>query len=471
DADLLLLDEPTNHLDFAAIERLEAWLLNYRGTLLFVTHDRRFLRALATRIIELDRGQLTSWPGNYETFLQRKQALLLSEETEWQLFDRKLAQEEVWIRKGIKARRTRNEGRVRALEEMRRQRQARRERQGRVRLPLQEVARSGQLVIAAEDVSYSWQDEPLVDRFSTLVLRQDKVGLIGANGCGKSTLLNLLLGRLTPDRGRVQLGTRLEIAWFDQMRSQIDLERTVWENIADGCDRLTIGQQTQHILGYLADFLFTPDRARSPVKTLSGGERNRLLLARLFTRPANLLVLDEPTNDLDSETLELLEERLIHHQGCVLLVSHDREFLDNVVTSVLVFEGKGRIQEYAGGYSDWQQQRSHTVVAATTAAVVKNERPRREREVKQLTFREQQQLAALPSRIEELETEQQQLHQLLSDPDCYQQGEQPSVDFQRLTERLEQLEQELASCFQRWQELETKATELERSLKPTTAQS
>ncbi|MBF0159007.1 MAG: ATP-binding cassette domain-containing protein [Magnetococcales bacterium] len=466
DADLLLLDEPTNHLDLAGIERLENWLLNYHGTVLFVTHDRRFLRALATRILELDRAQLTSWPGNYDTFLQRRQAMLLSEESEWQLFDRKLAQEEVWIRKGIKARRTRNEGRVRLLEEMRQQRLARRERQGRVRLPLQEVARSGQLVMAAENVSYGWQGEKLIDRFSTLILRQDKIGLIGPNGCGKSTLLNLLLGRLTPDSGRIQLGTRLEVAWFDQMRQQIDLERTVWENIADGCDRLTIGQQTQHVLGYLADFLFTPDRARSPAKTLSGGERNRLLLARLFTRPANLLVMDEPTNDLDSETLELLEERLIHHKGCVLLVSHDREFLDNVVTSVLVFEGDGRIQEYAGGYSDWQQQRNYRDATSSApvvaTATVKNERPRRQREVRQLTFREQQQLAELPTRIETLEAEQHQLHQQLANPDCYQSGDQPmAVELQRTAQRLEQIEQQLADCYQQWEALETKAAELE----------
>ncbi|HEB77748.1 MAG TPA: ATP-binding cassette domain-containing protein, partial [Methylothermaceae bacterium] len=355
--DLLLLDEPTNHLDLDTIAWLEAELLRFPGSLLFVTHDRTFLQKLATRIVDLDRGRLTSWPGDYRRYLEKKAAALAEEERRNAEFDKKLAQEEAWIRQGIKARRTRNEGRVRALKKLREERARRRERQGRASLRLDRAERSGKLVIEAENLTYAYGDKVIVRDFSTTILRGDRIGLIGPNGAGKSTLLKLLLKQLEPQQGRVRHGTNLEILWFDQQRSQLDPERTMADTVADGNDWVTVGGERRHVMSYLADFLFTPARARSPVKSLSGGEQSRLLLAKLFTRPANLLVLDEPTNDLDLETLELLEALLLDFDGTLLLVSHDRAFLDHVVTSTLVFEGDGKIGEYVGGYEDWLHQR------------------------------------------------------------------------------------------------------------------
>ncbi|MBK5187303.1 MAG: ATP-binding cassette domain-containing protein, partial [Gemmatimonadaceae bacterium] len=361
--DVLLLDEPTNHLDVDAIEWLETFLIERGSTLLFVTHDRAFLRRVATRIVELDRGRLVDWGSDYDTYLARKEASLAAEAREWEEFDRKLAKEEVWIRTGIQARRTRNEGRVRSLEALRVERGERRERTGTVKLQAQEAERSGRLVAEAKGVSFARGDRPIIVSFSTTITRGDRVGLIGPNGSGKTTLLRLLLGELAPDSGTVRLGTNLEIAYFDQLREALDPDRTVFESIADGADFVEIGANRKHVLGYLQDFLFPPDRARTPVRALSGGERNRLLLARLFTRSFNVLVLDEPTNDLDIETLDLLEELLLEYSGTLLVVSHDREFLDHVVTSTLVLEGGGRVGEYVGGYTDWVRQRG----AASTA--------------------------------------------------------------------------------------------------------
>ena len=356
--DVLLLDEPTNHLDVDAIEWLEKFLIEHGTTLLFVTHDRAFLRHVATRIVELDRGRLVDWGASYDLYLERKEASLAAEAREWEEFDKKLAKEEVWIRTGIQARRTRNEGRVRSLEALRVERGERRERTGTVKLQAQEAERSGRLVAEAKGVSFARGDKPIIVNFSTTITRGDRVGLIGPNGSGKTTLLRLLLGELAPDSGTIRLGTNLEIAYFDQLREELDPERTVFESIADGAEFVEIGANRKHVLGYLQDFLFPPDRARTPVRALSGGERNRLLLARLFTRSFNVLVLDEPTNDLDIETLDLLEELLLEFSGTLLVVSHDREFLDHVVTSTLVLEGKGRVGEYVGGYTDWVRQRS-----------------------------------------------------------------------------------------------------------------
>ena len=358
DPELLLLDEPTNHLDLEAIQWLEEQLLEYRGGLLFVTHDRAMLDRLATRIVELDRGVLTSWPGDYQRFLDKKAAALEVEERHNAKFDKLLSREEAWIRQGIKARRTRNQGRVKTLKALREERRQRRQQPGRPGFGLEQGENSGQLVIEAQKIDYTWQDTPLIRDYSVRILRGDRIGLIGPNGSGKTTLLNILLGRLPPDKGRVRLGSRLQVAYFDQLRSQLDLEKSVIDNVAEGREFIHVDGRNRHIISYLGDFLFTPERVRTPVKALSGGERNRLLLARLFSQPANLLVLDEPTNDLDIETLELLEELLMTYRGTLLLVSHDRAFLDNVVTSCLVFEGQGRVQEYVGGYSDWLRQQS-----------------------------------------------------------------------------------------------------------------
>ncbi|MDX1656301.1 MAG: ATP-binding cassette domain-containing protein, partial [Candidatus Competibacteraceae bacterium] len=355
--DLLLLDEPTNHLDIEAIQWLEEEMADFRGGLLFVTHDRALLRRLATRIVELDRGRLTSWPGDYERFLERKAAALEAEERQAAEFDKKLAQEEAWIRQGIKARRTRNMGRVRSLKAMREERRQRREQEGRASFNLEEAAASGRLVAEAKGIGYAWESEPVVRELSIRIMRGDRIGLIGPNGCGKTTVLNLLLGRLQPDTGTLRLGTKLQVAYFDQLRAQLDPQLSVIDNVAEGRDFIEINGQRRHIIGYLEDFLFSAARSRTPVKSLSGGERNRLLLARLFSQPANLLVMDEPTNDLDLETLELLEDLLANYQGTLLLVSHDRAFLDNVVTSTLAFEGKGRWREYVGGFGDWLLQR------------------------------------------------------------------------------------------------------------------
>ena len=355
--DLLLLDEPTNHLDIEAIQWLESFLAEYEGAVMFVTHDRAFLQRLATRIVELDRGKLTSWPGDYATYLRRKEEALANEQVLADKFDKKLAEEEVWLRQGIKARRTRNEGRVKALEAMRAERAARREQMGNVRLQVEQAEQSGKLVFEAKGISKGFAGTPIVGDFSTRVMRGDRIGLIGPNGAGKTTLLRLLLGELQPDAGEIRRGANVQIAYYDQQREQLDPERTVFDTVGEGNDTVTSNGRTRHVHAYLRDFLFSAERARSPVKALSGGERNRLLLARLFTRPANVLVLDEPTNDLDLETLELLEEQLVEWPGTLLLVSHDRAFLDNVVTSTFVFEGDGRVQEYVGGYEDWVRQR------------------------------------------------------------------------------------------------------------------
>jgi len=450
---LLLLDEPTNHLDLDGIRWLEEFLLDYGGALVFVTHDRAFLQRLARRIVELDRGRLTSWPGDYATYLARKQAALDAEARQQANFDKKLAQEEAWIRQGIKARRTRNEGRVRALERMRAERRERRERQGSAQLTLQGAERSGRIVIDARDVSFSRGQRAIVEDFSTLILRGDKVGIIGPNGSGKTTLLNLLLGRIEPDRGRIRHGTRLDIAYFDQHRGQLDNDATVIDNVGEGRDTVTVDGQERHVISYLQDFLFPPQRARSPVRALSGGERNRLLLAKLFCRPANLLVLDEPTNDLDIETLELLEARLVAYSGTLLLVSHDRTFLDNVVTSTLVFEGGGTIGEYAGGYSDWLRQRPRPETANAPPARARPKAGPARRSRPKLSYREQRELQALPGEIEALEAEQQAIAQRMADAQFYR-GR--GSDVEGTMARARELEQRLAQAYERWEALESR---------------
>ncbi|WJW75390.1 ATP-binding cassette domain-containing protein [Thiohalobacter sp. IOR34] len=451
--DLLLLDEPTNHLDIESIAWLEEFLLGYRGSLLFVSHDRSFLQRLATRIIELDRGRLSSWPGDYATYLRRKQEALEAEAGEQARFDKRLAQEEVWIRQGIKARRTRNEGRVRALRQMREERRARREREGTARLRLQSAERSGKLVIEVEDLDYAIDGRPLVRGLSTRIQRGDRIGLIGPNGIGKTTLIRLLLGELQPDGGRVRHGTRLEVAYFDQHRSQLEADKSVLDNVAQGRDRLTVNGRERHVISYLQDFLFTPERARQPAGSLSGGERNRLLLARLFARPCNLLVLDEPTNDLDIETLELLEELLLDFDGTLLLVSHDRSFLDNVVTATLAFEGEGRVREYVGGYSDWLRQRPAPEAArpAKPAGRPSDASADWRAAKKKLGYKEQRELEALPALIEQLEEEQTRLHQAMADPDFYQQD---GTRIAASRERLTAIEAELGEAYQRWEQLE-----------------
>jgi ATP-binding cassette subfamily F protein uup len=453
--DLLLLDEPTNHLDIETMRWLEGFLADYSGTVLFITHDRVFLQAVATRIVELDRGQLTSWPGDYTTFLRRKEEALAVEEAHHAKFDKKLAEEEAWLRQGIKARRTRNEGRVRALLAMRDERAARRSLVGSVRLQTDAGARSGQMVFEAERVAKSFDAGPIVREFTMRVMRGDRIGLIGPNGSGKTTLLKLLLGDLQPDAGEVRRGANVQIAYYDQQREQLDPERTVWETVADGHDTVTINDRTQHVHGYLRDFLFPPERALSPVKALSGGERNRLLLARLFARPFNVLVMDEPTNDLDIETLELLEERLATWQGTLLLVSHDRAFIDHVVTSTLVFEGEGRVQEYVGGYEDWLRQRRQAapgrVVASAVDAVAI---PIRESSGTQRkpSYKEQRELEELPSRIEALEAEQQQLQSAVASPDFYK---RPAAEIHDALARLEELETLLLTAYTRWDALDS----------------
>jgi ABC transport system ATP-binding/permease protein len=453
--DLLLLDEPTNHLDIESIGWLEEFLLEFRGAILFITHDRRFLDTLATRIIELDRGRVTDWPGDYKTYLARRQAELDAEVTHNSLFDKKLAQEEVWIRQGIKARRTRNEGRVRALKELRRDRSARREQAGSAEMRLNEAERSGRLVLEAKAIGHSYEGHPVIRDFSTVIMRGDKIGIIGPNGSGKTTLLNILLGSIGPLHGSVRMGTRLEVAYFDQHRAQLDDEKSVRDNVGDGCDNVTVNGRTRHIIGYLEDFLFPAERSRSPVKVLSGGERNRALLAKLFTKPSNVLVLDEPTNDLDADTLELLEEMLMEYQGTVLLVSHDREFLNNIVTSTIVFEGDGRLVEYVGGFDDWLRQRSLSSPGETEKAKKKEKpeksRPQRDR-LRTLTFREKKEIETLPALIESMEAERVGLHETLADPDFYRQD---GSRIPAVKARMAELDREIPAAYERWELLES----------------
>lgn len=451
--DLLLLDEPTNHLDMQAIEWLEKFLLGWRGTLMFVTHDRRFLQQLATRILEIDRGRIFDWSCDYATFLKRKEEALAAEEKQNALFDKKLAQEESWIRQGIKARRTRNEGRVRALKKLRTEFQDRRQRVGNVNLQIQQGQRSGNLVAEIKDVSFAYDGRQIVDGFSTKIFRGDKVGIIGPNGIGKTTLLRILLGQLEPQSGSVRTGTNLEIAFFDQLREQLDEEKTVQENVGDGYDTVNIGGRSQHIIGYLQNFLFAPERVRTEVKFLSGGERNRVLLAKLFAKPANTIVLDEPTNDLDAETLELLESKLVEFQGTVLVVSHDREFLNNVVTSTLVFED-GNLKEYVGGYDDYLRQRKAATAPAKSEAATKQKSktstPQPETK-KKLSYNDQRELDNLPGKIEELETQLAELHEAMAAPEYYQ---RPPEELAADQQKLQTLEAELEKAFERWQELE-----------------
>ncbi|SCZ50048.1 ATP-binding cassette ATPase Uup [Thiohalomonas denitrificans] len=452
--DLLLLDEPTNHLDIDAIRWLEEFLSGFSGALLFITHDRAFLQRLATRIVELDRGQLTSWPGDYATYLRRKSEALEAEARQQANFDKKLAREEAWIRQGIKARRTRNEGRVRGLQELRKERQGRRERVGTARIQLDDAERSGKIVTEVENVSHGYQGHTLIRDFTTTIFRGDRIGLIGPNGVGKTTLLKILLGELQPDQGQVKPGTRLEVAYFDQYRAQLDETATVIDNVGEGRDMVTVGGQSRHVMSYLQDFLFAPQRCRSPVSTLSGGERNRLLLAKLFLKPANVLVMDEPTNDLDVETLELLEERLYEFSGTLLLVSHDRAFLDNVVTSTLVFEGDGRIGEYVGGYEEWLRQRKTPKRVEKRPAPTAKPHPagQEKTDSRKLSYKEQRQLDALPQRIEELEGQIDAIHHEMADPDFYR---APNQHIAETKARLEALEDELSDAYRQWESLES----------------
>ncbi len=436
---------------------MENFLLGQGKTLLFVTHDRMLLRRLATRIIEIDRGQLFDWSCDYDTFLERKEAALEAEEKEWDRFDKKLAQEEVWIRQGIKARRHRNEGRVRALLKMRAERRARREKLGTATLKLGEAQGSGTMVLEAKGVGYGYDGEPLIRDFDALITRGDKIGIIGPNGCGKTTLVRLLLGELTPQAGTLRQGTQLSITYFDQLRRQLDEDKTVWENVLPNGSTVTIDGKSKHIIGYLEDFLFTPERAKTRVRFLSGGERNRLLLAQLFTKPANLLVLDEPTNDLDSETLELLEELLVNFKGTVLLICHDRAFLDNVVTSTLVFTGDGAIEEYVGGYHDWLEQKSSEEPEPERPKVDKKKLYREARKAsrpRRLTFKENKELESLPGLIESLEGELDELHNQLADPAFYRDQERVVAAKQRLAA----VEARHARAFARWEELEAIAS-------------
>jgi ATP-binding cassette subfamily F protein uup len=458
--DVLLLDEPTNHLDIDAITWLEEFLADYPGAVLFVTHDRAFLQRLATRIVELDRGRLMSWPGDYAAYLRRKEEALASEAADRERFDKKLAEEEAWLRQGIKARRTRNEGRVRALMQMRGERAARREQMGTVRLQAEVADPSGKVVFELDRVSKAYAR---IQTFSARIMRGDRIGLIGPNGAGKTTLLQMIIGELPPDEGEVRHGANLQIAYYDQQREQLDPDKTVFETIGEGNDTVTANGRTRHVHAYLRDFLFSDERARSPVKALSGGERNRLLLARLFTQPANVLILDEPTNDLDLETLELLEAQLVEWPGTLLLVSHDRAFLDNVVTSTFAFEGDGTIQEYVGGYEDWLRQRTEPAPpqrtrgtrskplqnsASSASTVVESSVPRR------LSYKEARELEALPARIDALESEQTELNSRIAGPDFYK--EAPDAIRAALA-RVEAIERELLDAYSRWEALDGRA--------------
>ncbi|WP_020409415.1 ATP-binding cassette domain-containing protein [Hahella ganghwensis] len=460
---LLLLDEPTNHLDIEMIQWLEDELLQFRGGLLFISHDRMFIDKIATRIIELDRGKLSSWPAPYEAYLDKKEQQLAAEEKEWERFDKKLAEEEVWIRQGIKARRTRNEGRVRALKALREERTQRRERVGQVNLRIGGEQSSGKIIAEFANVSFGYDDNKIIDNLTWTMLRQDRVGLIGPNGCGKSTFIKLVLGQLEADDGKIKRGTKQQVAYFDQMRGQIDPEASVWDNVAKGKDFITLNDREVHVAGYLRDFLFPPERLRTPAKALSGGEINRLLLAKLFTQPANILVLDEPTNDLDMDTLDLLEELLGNFKGSIILVSHDRTFLDNVVTSSLVFEGDGRVVEYAGGYSDWLLQRPEAQSAK--AAKEKASKPESAKpsgnsdekkdkgagQKKKLSYKLQRELEQLPSLVEDLEKLVAELQAEVSAPEFY---EKPHETVAERLALLESREKDLEQLMERWLELE-----------------
>jgi len=456
--DILLLDEPTNHLDIESILWLEGFLQSYQGTILFVSHDRAFIKKLATRIIELDRGVITSWEVGYEKYLVKKDEQLTIEADHNAKFDKRLAQEEKWIRQGIKARRTRNEGRVRALQAMRKEHSQRRGQQGKAKLNIDTADSSGRIVAELRKASFAYDGKKIVNKFSTKILRGDKIGIIGANGSGKSTLIKLLLGELKPTEGKVKLGTNLEIAYFDQNRADFDLNASVMANLNHGKDRVMVNGKDRHVIGYLQDFLFPPARIQSPVKTLSGGERNRLLLARLFIKPANLLVLDEPTNDLDVETLELLEELLLNYEGTLLLVSHDRQFLDNIVTSTIVMDGAGQVSEYVGGYNDYLRQRGNPTKVLNTGQKSisgvkqnKNTVSQAKPAAKKLAYKEQRELDLLPERIEKLELEQKQLVDKTSQPDFYQR--EKNVINQTMT-RLTEIESELSQCYELWEKLE-----------------
>lgn len=463
--DVLLLDEPTNHLDIVTIEWLENFLLEFRGSILFVTHDRKFMDGVSTKIAELDRGKIYSWECNYSTFLDRKQQQLEDEEKKNQLFDKKLKQEEAWLRQGIKARRTRNQGRVKRLRKMREQRASRREQWKKADFETREdTAVSGQQVILANDIHHKYDGHDLIRNFSVRIIRGDKIGIIGPNGCGKTTLLRILLGKLTPDGGHVELGTNLEIAYFDQLREQLDYEKSVKENVSGGSDFIMTDKGPKHIVSYLKDFLFTSERADVPVKVLSGGERNRLLLARLFTRPFNLLVMDEPTNDLDIETLELLEEQLSDFEGTLILVSHDREFINNVATSTIVFEPDGVIREYPGGYDDWLKQR---VISGSGNSQETNKKRKglkdgesgdaARRKKEKLSYREEKELESLPHRIAELESEHSELISELSDPGFYRKD---PAEIEQKEKRSKSIESEIEEAYKRWEYLEKLKEEL-----------
>ena len=451
--DILMLDEPTNHLDIESIVWLEGFLKTYSGCVLFITHDRVFLQNVATRILELDRGLLASFPGDYQTYLRRKDEMLHAEEKANDLFDKKLAQEEVWVRQGIKARRTRNEGRVRALKAMRDERGQRRNLLGKAKLELDDKKNSGKLVVEVDKITFKYEGQSIVDNFSTIILRGDRIGIIGPNGVGKTTLLNLLLGELQPQSGEVKLGTKLEIAYFDQLRNQLDDDKSILENIGQGREFVNINGRDRHVFSYLRDFLFSSERAKVSVKALSGGERNRLLLAKLFTRPANLLVLDEPTNDLDSDTLDLLEALLVEYKGTLIIVSHDRSFLNNVITSSLVFEQDG-LNEYVGGYDDWLRQRKDPVAAASKTTQLNagsSQKPKLPPAIK-LSYKEQRELDELPNKIEKLEKQQAEIETIIAEPEFYQQDQQRVAS--KLAE-LEEVNKKLEVVYGRWEALDS----------------